>query len=427
MVQPDPVRGLAAAIHREIADDAEGSDCAHSQSARAGILDCKLSLAVRIAILVAACLIPTCYVLKHYNSQTQFTSLILFGAEFQDSALTEIKAMKPAVDSPYGYDGQFYAQIAIDPLLKNPQLQKALDLPGYRAERIFLPAVAYLAGFGKPSIIVQVYALLNLLFWFLLLFGLVHYLHASTVRDYLCILATVFTTGALISVQRALTDLPAAALGFYASALSGTAAWMIISMAILTRQTSVMFLLRFAWPLPKDRAEVISLAIRVALVIAPLFLWLVYIHYTFGPSFQNYGHFGWPFRDWALYVYTNWKALSVTPLKLDFGSVGTWGWRLFEFLAPLSTMVQVCYFAIWRSPRCAYWRMGVGFAVMFIFLASSVFVEQIAFCRVVLPMTIAFNIGLMRQRGYTFAFNFLAGNLGFAWAFIDTLSYCIFR
>jgi hypothetical protein len=426
MVQPDPVRGLAAAIHRETADDAGSSDSAHSQSVRPGLLDYRFSLTVQVAIVVIACLIPACYVLKHYNSQTQFTSLIYFGAEFRNSALTEIKAMRPAVDSPYGYDGQFYAQVAIDPLLRNPQLQKALEDPVYRAVRIFLPAVAYLAGLGKPFVIVQVYALLNLFFWFMLLFGLVRYLRASTARDFLCILATVYTTGALISVQRALTDLPAATLGFYASALNGNPAWIMTSLAILTRQTSLIFLFRFAWPLPKDRADGVALAFRVALAVAPLCLWIVYVYHIFGSSVQYHGHFGWPFRDWALYVYENWKALSVTPFKFDMKSIHNWGWRLMEFLAPLSAMVQVCYFAVWRTPRCAYWRIGVGFAIMFIFLSSVAFVEQIAFCRMVLPMTIAFNIGLMQQKGYAFAFNFIAGNVGLVWGFIDTLNYCIF-
>jgi hypothetical protein len=399
----------------------------HSHRSRLGLLDRKLPLVPRIAILVLACLLPVCYVLKHYDPQRHFTSLILFGARFQDAALPEIKAMEPAVDSPYGYDGQFYVQIALDPLLKNPLLNKALDNPGYRAQRMMLPTLAYLLGIGKPVVIVQIFALLNLVFWFMLLFGLVHYLHACTPRDYLCVLATVFTTGALISVQRSLTDLPAATLGFFASALSGTSACLMMAMAILTRETSALFLLKFAWPLPKDRREVTALTFRAALVMAPLVLWLVYVHYSFGSSFQDTGAFGWPFRGWALHVYTNWKALTRTPFKFDLNSMINWEWRLFELLAPLSAMVQACYFAIWRSPRCAYWRMGVGFAVMFIFFTPVIFEEQIGFCRIVLPMTIAFNIGLMRQQGSAFAFNFFAGNLGLVWAFIDTLSYCFFR
>jgi hypothetical protein len=427
MIKSHFVRGSAAAIAQKPPVNAHGLRRARSQNSSVGLLDLKLAPSVRILILLAVGLLPTCYVLKHYHPQTQFTSLILFGAEFQGSALAEIKAMKPAVDSPFGYDGQFYAQLAVDPLLKNPQLQKALDNPVYRAERILLPLVAYLAGLGQPSLIVQIYALLNLFFWFLLLLGLVHYLHASTSRDYLCILATVFTTGALISVQRALTDLPAATLGFYASALSGAAASLVMSMAILTRETSLLFLLKLAWPPPNDRREVLALAYRAVYVTAPLALWLIYVHHSFGWGLENTGNLGLPFRGWALHVYSNWKMLSITPFNWHFNTVASWLLHLFEFLAPLSLMLQACSFAVWRSPRCAYWRMGVGFAVMFVFLTLNVFAEQIAFCRVVLPMTIAFNIGLMEQKGSVFAFNFIAGNLGLLWAFMDTLRYCILR
>jgi hypothetical protein len=427
MIEFNHVSRLAARIHVQALSGVEGEDCARSVSSRPGLLDVRLPLALRIVILMAACLIPTCYVLKHYDSNTKFTRLIYFGANFQDSALPEVKELGPAVESSNGYDAQFYAQMAIDPLLKNPQLKRALDNPGFRAQRILLPMFAYLAGLGKPSAIVDIYALLNLFFWLLLLFGLVHYLRASTTRDYLCIFAAVFTTGALISVQRALTDLPAATLGFYACALSGASAWVMLSLAILMRQTSLMFLARFVWPLPKDRAEVLALALRVVLVITPFGLWLIYIHHVFGPGVESPGHFGWPFRDWVLFVHAKWQALRATPLELNSGSVNLWEWRLFELLAPLSVTVQVCSFAIWRSPRCPYWRMGVGFAVMFIFLTSHVFIEQIEYCRIVLPMTIAFNIGLMRQKGSVFSFNFIAGNVGLVWAFQDTLSYCLFR
>jgi len=41
-----------------------------------------------------------------------------------------------------GYDGQFYIQIALDPLLRGAKLQQVLDAPAYRARRILAPAIA---------------------------------------------------------------------------------------------------------------------------------------------------------------------------------------------------------------------------------------------------------------------------------------------
>ena len=57
----------------------------------------------------------------------------------------------------------------MDPGLRNPGLRGALDLPAYRATRILLPFLAHVTGLGRPNLIIQVFALLNPLFWRLLL------------------------------------------------------------------------------------------------------------------------------------------------------------------------------------------------------------------------------------------------------------------
>ena len=93
------------------------------------LLDRKLSPRVRALVLGLACLVPTAFVLKQYDPQTKFTQLILFGWHFQSRALPQVRALRPANATPFGYDGQFYAQIAIDPSLKDPNLGAALDAP----------------------------------------------------------------------------------------------------------------------------------------------------------------------------------------------------------------------------------------------------------------------------------------------------------
>ena len=58
---------------------------------------------------------------QYYHRNTGFTELIGFGDQFE-------KIRLPAVyDAPHyvhyqspGYDGQFYAQLAVEPLLRNP-------------------------------------------------------------------------------------------------------------------------------------------------------------------------------------------------------------------------------------------------------------------------------------------------------------------
>ena len=67
-----------------------------------------------------------------------------------------------------GYDGQFYAQLAVEPLLRDRRIDEALDTPPYRARRILFSWTAYLLGLGRPAWILKVYAVQNIVAWLLL-------------------------------------------------------------------------------------------------------------------------------------------------------------------------------------------------------------------------------------------------------------------
>ena len=167
-------------------------------------LDQRLSRPARLALVCVVCVLPLRYILNRFSPETYFTSLIYYGEYFFPNAIPEVRQIKPKISSFAGYDGQFYSQIAIHPSLRTPGLKESLDAPAYRAMRPFLPWLSYLAGFGRPFWIVQAYALSNLLFWYLLVFWLLHYLRPTSRRDYLCILAACTSSGVLFSLQRAL-------------------------------------------------------------------------------------------------------------------------------------------------------------------------------------------------------------------------------
>ena len=388
-------------------------------------LDRRLPMMLRICLLIIMGLIPSWYVAKHYDQKTGFTSLILFGKEFAPRQLPEVKQLHVATDSPFGYDAQFYAQIAVDPSLRNPALRKACDLPGFRSQRILAPLLAFGLGLGRPSLVVEIYALLNLVFWFLLLGGLLYGLRAVSTRHYLCISAILFSTGSLISIQRALSDLPMATLAFYAAMLSGVSSALLICLSILTKPTAGLLLLKYIWPLPQSGKDLRTRILYISLALAVPILWVFYIRHVFGTFGGSGGNFNWPFKDWALAVERTFEAWRSTPYKLIWKEVSNWEWRLFELLAPLSLMFQVFYLAIRRNLASAYWWMGIGFAALFVCLSSSSFAEQIAISRDVLPMTIAFNIQLLQQKGRGYLFCFLFGNVGLLWALHDTLSFCL--
>jgi hypothetical protein len=120
----------------------------------------------------AAVLVFLASLAQHCHRHTGFTSLICFGDEFESTRL-------PAVaDAPHdahgrspGYDGQFYAQLAVEPLLRDGRLNQALDAAPYRARRILFSWTAFLLGLGRPSCILKAYALQNIIAWLLLALG----------------------------------------------------------------------------------------------------------------------------------------------------------------------------------------------------------------------------------------------------------------
>jgi hypothetical protein len=388
------------------------------------ILDTKLSRRARNWFLVIVCILPALYVLKQYNPRTRFTSLIYFGPKFLPQALPEIRALHPAVTkAPDGYDGQFYAQIAVKPLLNDPRLASALDSASYRSRKILLPALAWMLGWGNPAWVVNIYAMLNLVFWYLLCLGMVHYLRAETWRDFLCILATVYTTGALFSLQRSLTDLPAMTLGFYAAAWTGVLASCSIGLGLLTRDTSVVFLLRDAWPFPRSRSAIASLALKIALIVTPAFLWRLYVRHVFGEvSLHSLNIFGPPLLGAWEYLCVSWHDLCSHPFKYTLVNL-----RLYSVLGAISLAVQVCCMVVWRKIECPYWRIGAGLALLMVFFTAHMYDEYTAVCRYSLSLTLAFNIGLMQRRGYPFVFCFIMGNIGLLWGFFDILLGSLLR
>lgn len=396
--------------------------------ARPTLLDRKLPGIALLIIFLFAASVPTVYVFKHFNSKTRFTSLIYFGAVQQDHQLPQVRALSPLADTELGYDGQYYAQLAFDPMLRNPaSLDAAFDDAVYRSQRILLPLVSHLAGFGQPSRILDAYALLNLLFWFVLAFGLYYFLKPHTIREVLCMLAILLTTGTLLSVQRPLTDLPAATFVFYSAALSGEVGTLALLFAALTKETMLLSLPAAISPLKvKAKPAVFSLIRRTAMVLVPVACWFAYIRYVFHHGTHNVVLFNWPLRGWLVMLERNWSALIQTPVKLHL-AVTEWDWHFFEFASLLSAMFQIGYLAVCRRPESAYWRMAVGFAICFLFFDASVLVEEVSFCRDLLLVTMAFNIGLRNERGQTFLLCYALGNGGLLWGLKSTVSYCLFR
>jgi hypothetical protein len=103
---------------------------------------------------------------SYYSPETGFTTFLELSASRHAVELPELQQVPHAHDERGGgYDGQFYAQLALDPLLRNPAIDRALDTPAYRSHRILFSWTAWAMGLGRPVWIIQAYAIQNVLTW----------------------------------------------------------------------------------------------------------------------------------------------------------------------------------------------------------------------------------------------------------------------
>jgi len=150
------------------------------------------------------------------------------------------------------------------------------------------------------------------------------------------------------------------------------------------------------------------------MAVAPFVCWSLYVRFAFGPCHEPLSNFSWPFSGYLYAIGERFSRFCAHPEIF----------QATEVVAPLSLLVQVIWLvAIARRPENRYWRMGVAFALLSVFLSREPFAEGMAYCRDLLPMTIAFNVGLMREKTGSFLAWFIAGNVGLTWGVMSVLLF----
>lgn len=327
---------------------------------------------------------------RFYDSTTGFTALIGFGETFAARTLPAVMAVPHhIVRQSSGYDGQFYAQMATDPLLRDPAIDRAMDDAPLRARRILFSWTAYGLGLGRPQWILQAYALQNVLCWVVLSALLLRWFPLVNGRMIALWLGTLFTGGLIWSVRSALLDGPSLmllALGMLA--LEKGHWWMsaaIFGVSGLGRETNVLSVAAQVRPTNLTlRARAAQLG-QVALIVLPLTIWFDYIYsiyrtllYTTGSTLA---------RPFAAFL---WK------WQLTVGDVVARGWNAnsrFGALTLIAVSVQAAYVAVrwdWRNP---WWRVGMAYALLMPFLGVPLWEgEPVTALRVLLPLALAFNV-----------------------------------
>jgi hypothetical protein len=352
------------------------------------------------------CVIFLRSVARFYHPGFGFTALIGFpaGHEYEAPQMAAIAHW----DYPgwASYDGQFYAQRAFDPFLRDPRVDRAMDLAPYRARRMLFSLTAYVFGLGKPAWVLEAFALQNVACWLLLAWVLTRWLPVDGWRTLALWTACLFSHGLLWSVRFSLLDGPSLLLTALAILVvdRGHPLWSaaLVGVGGVGRETSLIAAL--SQPIPRDRRGWIQVAVAALLVIAPLLVWQDYLRSIYrSTTFYGSDLLVAPFSA----VTWSWSR-ALRALRLS----GVWSSSGLTICLLLSVTVQAIYVVVKRDLRSPWWRVGLGYAALMIVVDRVVFDPgNGALTRVMLPLTVAFNVLLARERRAAFWSWFVAGNL----------------
>ena len=358
-----------------------------------------------MALLLCALFLRS--VARFYHPGFGFTALIGF-ANDQPSEAPALRSIPHFVYPPSAsYDGQFYAQRALDPLVRDPDVDRAMDLAPYRARRILFCWTAYLAGLGRPAWIVEAYALQNVVCWVLLAVLLTRWCDIGTPRGLAVWTACLFSRGLLWSVRFALLDGPSLLL----IALAVVAAEKgrpllsaaIAGVAALGRETNVLAAL--AQPIPDTRRGWLRIAVAALLVILPVIVWTDYLWSIYRSTLLTD-------TDQMTFPGTGFWFVAVRVARA-VGESGFLSGAGLDLCVIAAVSVQAIAIAIRREWTQPWWRVAAGYVLLALVLDRVLWNPHTgAVSRVLLPLTVGFNIQLAREpRARGFWPWFIAGNV----------------
>lgn len=217
----------------------------------------------------------------YYDRHTGLTTFLNLPENSHSYELPAVQAAPHAHTSSGGYDGQFYAQFAVDPLLRDPAIDLAMDNAPYRARRILLSWVAWAVSGGQAARALDAFAWINVAAWLAMAAVLCVWCPPGSPRTFVLWAGALLGHGWLISIRDALTDGPAVLLTALAVlALQRGRPWvsaMVTGLSGLTRETSILAAVMYLRS-PGARARGwLAMAGLLALSALPLALWLDYL------------------------------------------------------------------------------------------------------------------------------------------------------
>jgi hypothetical protein len=335
-------------------------------------------------------------VAQFYVPGKGFTSLILFGGEPPPHRISELGAVDCYVyQDSRGYDGQYYAQLAVHPWFGSPDLRASVDNLPYRARRILFCWTAFGLGLGRPGWVLEAYALQNVAAWLLLAWLLLRWFPPTDLGNLVRWAGTLFAWGLILSAREALMDGPSLLLIAAGVALAEQGRrWSsacVLGVAGLGRETNLLAgVICFPRNL-RDRRETLRAVGRCAVAAGPLTLWIVWLWCVLRePSNAGSRNFAAPFSACVE------KGCEAIRDLLAHGWSASARWTLLLLFSLAVQFLVIVLRPQWQNP---WWRIGAAYALLMVFLGGAVWEGfPPAAARVLLPMTLAFNVVIPRSR-----------------------------
>ena len=176
---------------------------------------------------------------------------------------------------------------------------------------------------------------------------------------------------------------------------------LVLGIAGLARETN---LLAGVSVLPRrlNLRAVVTTLLAAVLVILPTLIWFDYLRSIYRSAVtQSLDQLSMPFVAYQ----DAWNRLFRVARRTNFVSVRALPWFAF-----VGVSVQALYVVALHRWRSAWWRTGVAFVGLMFVVRAEIWLG--AYLRVLLPLTMAFNLSLPRDRSFWPAF--VLGNLGLA-------------
>jgi len=304
-----------------------------------------------------------------------FSGFACIGDYFASEKFTDDKTH--ILKNSVGYDGQFYYFLAQDIFLTNG-VEKNLDAPTYRSQRIMYPLLARILALGKNNLLKYTLVLVNFIAILIGTYIFVLLLEDNNISPWVSVYYP-FLSGMLLCTLRDLAG-PVAMMFlvvglYYLIKQKHFSCSMMLGFSFLTKEINILILpcILFDTLLLKRN---VKLSVILLLSLIPIVLWESYIIFVLKnlPFRGGVANFDIPFKAFCSYA------------SEVFGGTFKTSEKVYVFFFLLGTGISF-FLAIYRifKKRDLFSIAFVMYALFAVCLSEKVWVEPWSYARVLLP------------------------------------------